>query len=92
MEDMEKIEEAKKKWRNRYEKSSQQRDALFQSISGEPVEMLYTPDDVESMDYLNDLGFPGEYPFTRGVRENMYRGRLWTMRQFSGFGTAMDFE
>jgi len=89
MEDFEKIREAKKKWRDRSQKS-QQRNALFQSISGEPVEMLYTPDDVEDTEYLRDLGFPGEYPFTRGVRDNMYRGRLWTMRQFSGFGTAMD--
>jgi len=90
MEDMDKIKEAKKKWREKYEKSSPQRDALFQSISGEPVDMLYSPDDIEGMEYLRDLGFPGEYPFTRGVRDNMYRGRLWTMRQFSGFGTAMD--
>jgi methylmalonyl-CoA mutase N-terminal domain/subunit len=90
MEDMEKIKEAKKKWKDKYEKSSQQRDALFQSISAEPLEMLYAPDDVERMDYSRDLGFPGEYPFTRGIRDNMYRGRLWTMRQFSGFGSAMD--
>jgi len=90
MEDMEKIKEAKKKWKEKYEKSSQQRDALFQSISAEPLEMLYAPDDIERMDYSRDLGFPGEYPFTRGIRDNMYRGRLWTMRQFSGFGSAMD--
>jgi methylmalonyl-CoA mutase N-terminal domain/subunit len=90
MEDMEKIKEAKKKWKEKYGKSSPQRDALFQSISGESVDMLFTPDDIEDMDYLRDLGFPGEYPFTRGIRDNMYRGRLWTMRQFSGFGTAMD--
>jgi methylmalonyl-CoA mutase N-terminal domain/subunit len=90
MEDMEKIKQAKKKWKEKYEKSSPQRDALFQSISAEPVEMLYAPDDIEGMDYFRDLGFPGEYPFTRGIRDNMYRGKLWTMRQFSGFGTAMD--
>jgi methylmalonyl-CoA mutase N-terminal domain/subunit len=90
MEDMEKIKETKKKWKEKYEKSSPQRDALFQSISAEPLEMLYAPDDIERMDYSRDLGFPGEYPFTRGIRDNMYRGRLWTMRQFSGFGSAMD--
>jgi len=90
MEDMEKIKETKKKWKEKYEKFSPQRDALFQSISAEPLEMLYAPDDIERMDYSRDLGFPGEYPFTRGIRDNMYRGRLWTMRQFSGFGSAMD--
>lgn len=52
------------------------------------VDILYTPDDVEEVDYLNDIGFPGEYPFTRGVQPTMYRERLWTMRQYSGFGTA----
>ncbi|HEC34539.1 MAG TPA: methylmalonyl-CoA mutase [Chloroflexi bacterium] len=59
----------------------------FITASGEPVERLYTPLDLEE-DYLEKLGFPGEYPFTRGVHPTMYRGRLWTMRQFSGFGTA----
>jgi methylmalonyl-CoA mutase N-terminal domain/subunit len=51
-------------------------------------EPLYTPLDVEGLDYLEDIGFPGEPPFTRGVQSNMYRGRLWTMRQYAGFGTA----
>jgi len=59
----------------------------FITTSGEPVERLYTPLDVEG-DYTEKLGFPGEYPFTRGVHPTMHRGRLWTMRQFSGFGTA----
>jgi methylmalonyl-CoA mutase N-terminal domain/subunit len=49
---------------------------------------LYTPDSVNDFAYEKDLGFPGEYPFTRGVYKNMYRGRLWTMRQYAGFGTA----
>jgi methylmalonyl-CoA mutase N-terminal domain/subunit len=62
----------------------------FSTLSNVPVQLLYTPADVESLDYLRDLGLPGEYPFTRGVRSNMYRGRLWTMREFSGFGTALD--
>ncbi|KPJ60370.1 MAG: methylmalonyl-CoA mutase [Latescibacteria bacterium DG_63] len=84
------MRDAKKKWQERYKKSSTERDALFESISGVPLEPLYAPDDIEGLDYLKDLGFPGEYPFTRGVRHNMYRGRLWTMRQFSGLGTAMD--
>ena len=60
----------------------------FQTLSGIPVKRLYTPEDVKDLDYLRDLGFPGEYPFTRGLHATMYRGRLWTMRQFSGFGTA----
>lgn len=54
---------------------------------GEPIEVLYTPDDLENLDYLADLNFPGLYPFTRGVQPNMYLGRPWTMRQYSGFGT-----
>jgi methylmalonyl-CoA mutase N-terminal domain/subunit len=60
---------------------------LFTTISGLPVEPLYSPENVE-IDYDRDLGMPGEYPFTRGVYPTMYRGRLWTMRQFAGFGTA----
>ena len=60
---------------------------LFSTISGLENEPLYTPDNVE-LDYERDLGYPGVYPFTRGVYPSMYRGRLWTMRQFAGFGTA----
>ena len=59
----------------------------FETESGIPVERVYTPADVE-VDYARDLGFPGDYPFTRGVQPTMYRGRLWTMRQYAGFGTA----
>ncbi len=60
------------------------------TVSGIPIKELYTPLDLNSFDYLKQLGFPGEYPFTRGIHPSMYRGRLWTMRQFSGFGTAED--
>ncbi|HEX5948317.1 MAG TPA: methylmalonyl-CoA mutase family protein [Actinomycetota bacterium] len=74
-------------WRQRYREAGE-RDADFETISGEPVEPLYTPEDVKDLDYERDLGYPGEYPFTRGVYETMYRGRLWTMRQFAGFGSA----
>jgi methylmalonyl-CoA mutase, N-terminal domain len=63
------------------------REELHSTISGLPVEPLYSPANVE-IDYERDLGAPGEYPFTRGVYPSMYRGRLWTMRQFAGFGTA----
>jgi len=60
----------------------------FTTVSGMPIERLYTPMDVESLDYVRDLGFPGEFPFTRGIHSTGYRGRLWTMRQYAGFGTA----
>lgn len=60
----------------------------FETLSGLGIKALYSPADVERHDYEEDLGFPGEYPFTRGVQRTMYRGRPWTMRQFAGFGTA----
>src|SRR5512139_2647189 len=60
----------------------------FITTSSEPVGRLYTPLDIADLDYLEDLGFPGEYPFTRGVHPTLHRGRLWTMRMFAGFGTA----
>ena len=66
----------------------QERMSRFVTTSSAPVERLYTPLDVAEVDYLRDLGFPGEYPFTRGVHATMHRGRLWTMRMFAGFGTA----
>ncbi len=65
-----------------------ERRPRFMTTSSETVERLYTPLDVEELDYLNDLGLPGEYPFTRGIHPTMHRGRLWTMRMFAGFGTA----
>jgi methylmalonyl-CoA mutase N-terminal domain/subunit len=60
----------------------------FESISNEKISRLYTPLDIDGLDYVSDLGFPGEYPYTRGVQPTMYRGRLWTMRQYAGFATA----
>jgi methylmalonyl-CoA mutase, N-terminal domain len=74
-------------WRVRYERIEQREDELFSTISGIEPEPLYAPENVE-LDYDRDLGYPGEYPYTRGVYPSMYRGRLWTMRQFAGFGTA----
>ena len=65
-----------------------ERKARFTSLSGEPVDVLYTPDDLPGFDYARDLGRPGAYPFTRGIHPNLYRGRMFTMRQFAGFGTA----
>ena len=69
-------------------KRNPERKREFRNISEFPIKRLYTPLDTKDLDYMRDLGFPGEYPFTRGVHATMYRGRLWTMRQFSGFGTA----
>ena len=60
----------------------------FLTSSGFELKRLYTPVDTADADYLRDIGFPGDYPFTRGLHATMYRGRFWTMRQFSGFGTA----
>ena len=84
------VKGAGRAWKEKVSSSARQRDALFTSVSGEEVDLLYTPDDIADLDYERDLGFPGEFPYTRGVRSNMYRGRLWTMRQFSGFGTPED--
>jgi methylmalonyl-CoA mutase N-terminal domain/subunit len=64
-----------------------ERQTTFETESQIPVERIYTPDDVQA-DYLQDLGFPGQYPYTRGVQPTMYRGRFWTMRQYAGFGSA----
>ncbi|HZA59321.1 MAG TPA: methylmalonyl-CoA mutase family protein [Solirubrobacterales bacterium] len=75
-------------WMQEVYGSAPEREALFETISGEPVKPLYTPDDRADADPERDLGYPGSYPFTRGVYPSMYRGRLWTMRQFAGFGTA----
>ncbi len=66
----------------------ERRLAAFETVSGVPVAPLHTPADIAGWDYLDRLGFPGEYPFTRGPYTSMYRTRLWTMRQFAGFGTA----
>ena len=65
-----------------------ERNNRYMTTSSEDIRRLYTPLDIAEMDYLRDLGLPGEYPFTRGVHSTMYRSRLWTMRMFAGFGTA----
>ncbi len=64
-----------------------ERSPPFTTISGRPIDRLYTPDDVAQLDYARDLGQPGEFPYTRGIHQTGYRGKLWTMRQFAGFGT-----
>ncbi len=78
----------KERWEESYGQSPE-RDAEFSTMSGVPIKPLYTPDDVEG-DPDEKLGYPGEYPYTRGVYPTMYRGRLWTVRQFAGFGDAAD--
>ncbi|MFI5211369.1 MAG: methylmalonyl-CoA mutase [Ignavibacteria bacterium] len=62
----------------------------FTSLSGEPVDVLYTPEDVKDINYDKEIGYPGEFPYTRGIHHNLYRGKLWTMRQFAGFGSPED--
>ena len=64
-----------------------ERKPSFKGVSLEPVERLYTPSSVEDVDFENDISFPGEFPYTRGIHPTGYRGRMWTMRQFAGFGT-----
>jgi len=68
-------------------KSKEREDANFNNLSENTIEEVYTPKDIKDLDYERDLGKPGEYPYTRGIHKNMYRGKLWTMRQFAGYGT-----
>ncbi|MEE9261782.1 MAG: methylmalonyl-CoA mutase family protein [Dehalococcoidia bacterium] len=68
--------------------SPSERKKSFKTLSNIPVERVYTPDHLKDTDYLKDIGFPGEYPYLRGIHPTGYRGRLWTMRMFAGFGTA----
>jgi len=90
MMEAERFEKEKSRWLEDTYASSPESDGPFITVSGEPVDPLYGPADVRDLDYESDLGFPGEFPYTRGIRGNMYRGRPWTMRQFSGFGTARE--
>lgn len=69
-------------------KRAAERQEKFETSSGVEIDTVYTPEDLVNFDYVRDLGYPGEYPFTRGVQANMYRGRIWTIRQYAGFGTA----
>jgi methylmalonyl-CoA mutase N-terminal domain/subunit len=91
---MKKINDSLKQWEDTSLKKvldrSPERQAEFTTESGIPVNRLYTPLDLPEWDYNEALGFPGQYPYTRGVYPSMYRGRLWTMRNYAGFGTAED--
>jgi methylmalonyl-CoA mutase N-terminal domain/subunit len=89
--DLKRISDEQKRWeKERYqkavEKTGEREDTDFRTSSTE-VKPLYTPVDIADLDYKRDLGYPGEYPFTRGVQATMYRGRLWSIRQYAGFGT-----
>ncbi len=92
--DLEAIREGRESWEHeRLEpvlEAYGERKERFATVSNLEVDRLYTPDDVADLDYEEDLGFPGEEPFTRGVYPTMHRGRLWTMRQFAGFGTPRE--
>ncbi|MCI0706769.1 MAG: methylmalonyl-CoA mutase family protein [Ignavibacteriae bacterium] len=88
--DQKKFSEEKQRWLDRVKSNGRARETVFTTVSGEPIEMLYTPDDMGGMDYIRDIGFPGEFPYTRGIHPTMFRGKLWTMRQFAGFGTPED--
>lgn len=92
--DLKRIEEAKGQWEAETLKpalvQTPERAERFTTASMTPVERLYTPADLPDFDYLRDLGFPGDYPYTRGVQPTMYRGKLWTMRMFAGYGTAAE--
>ena len=87
-------EEARRQWEERTLKPalarSPDRPGIFTDSSGSPVERLYTPADTAGLDYARDVGYPGEFPYTRGVQPSMFRGRLWTMRQYAGFGSAAE--
>lgn len=90
--EIEKIRKEKKRWEETTLKSTlskfPERRESFISTSSKEINRIFTPMDIEKTDYNKDLGFPGEFPFTRGVQPTMYRGRLWTMRQYAGFATA----
>jgi len=93
-EEQKRFEHARREWEERTLKPSlarsPERPVPFTDSSGAPVERLHTPADTAAVDYVRDLGFPGEFPYTRGVQPTMYRGRFWTMRQYAGFGSATE--
>jgi len=90
--EIKKIKNVIKEWQennyNKLIKNHPERKEKFENLSSNEIKNLYTPDDISDIDYLKDIGFPGQYPFLRGIHATMHRGRLWTMRQFAGFGSA----
>ena len=90
---LQEVAEGKKAYEAAVEKvltKGPERKANFTTGGGIPLKRTYTPEDVNGVDYAKDLGFPGVFPYTRGVQPTMYRGRFWTMRQYAGFATAED--
>lgn len=90
---VDKVAEGRKAWEAVLRESTSaipERLERFSTVSDRPIRDLYTPLDIPELDYARDIGFPGQFPFTRGVQPSMYRGRLWTMRMFAGLGTAKD--
>ena len=88
MGDQDSIKKAKKSWESKDLSNQKQWRDEFVTTSSKPIQEIYTPLDIPDLDYMRDLGFPSQYPYTRGVQPSMYRGRLWTMRQFAGMGNA----
>lgn len=91
--DQQKFKSEYTRWRRIFDEHERKQPPLkkrFSTLSDMEMPPICTPEEVKDFDYLRDLGFPGEFPYTRGVHTNMYRGKMWTMRQFSGFGTAED--
>ncbi len=91
-EKLKQLSEARKNWEendlNKSLSRSPERKEEFKTGSGDIIERLYTPEDIDDLDYMEEIGFPGQYPYTRGYQPTMYRGRLWTMRMYAGFSTA----
>lgn len=88
--ELEQIKQAHQGWKEECLRAGtlKERKENFTTLSNIPLKLIYTPADIENLDYIRDLGFPGRYPFTRGIHPTMYRGKLWTMRQFAGYGSA----
>ena len=89
--EIKKIRKQREKWEQLFASSTKnhlERKEKFTTLSNIEVKSIYTPEDIKTMDYDRHLGFPSMDPFTRGVHTTMYRGKIWTMRQFAGFGTA----
>lgn len=87
------IDTSHRKWQDELERafeSKSERLERFSTVSDREINRIYSPADIEDQSFAKDIGFPGEYPFTRGVQPSMYRGRLWTMRMFAGLGSAKD--
>ncbi len=87
---LDEIRNQRQQWETKVRSNGKVRDELYTTVSGAPINMLYTPLDLEGLDFAKDVSFPGEYPYTRGIHPTGYRGKLWTMRQFAGFGTPED--